>query len=253
MAKYVLNSISSVPLVPPCARLQHNQIRNQTIESGNRLRVGLIALNWEVNTSLALWSLELFAKKSELISQHVDFFQFCEPTPKSYSEEELLLFQILEWIKESGCHILGFSVYLWNVHFMNRVAKAVLELMPDVIIIYGGQQIRGAYIAHLFEREQCVDICVQDEGEIAFRDLLLNFLGGEPEFHSIGGLHYRDRFGTIHSTGPAKIVEDLNTLPSPYLGEIKLPYGGAYLFEASRGCPYKCGYCIWAESDGVRE
>jgi hypothetical protein len=216
------------------------------------LRVGLVALNWEVNTSLALWNLELYARKDPRIDQHVRFSQYCCATPKSYAEEELKLFEMLRWVRDGNLDIIGFSCYVWNARFINRVAKAIRKLMPDKTIVYGGQQIRGFYIRHLFEKEQCVDVCVQDEGELSFRALLL---------HHLPGLTYLDagasggdrRKRTMRSTAPAKVLEDINDIPSPYLGGIDLPEGGAFLYEASRGCPYKCSFCIWGEADSVRE
>jgi radical SAM superfamily enzyme YgiQ (UPF0313 family) len=217
------------------------------------LRVALVALNWEVNTSLALWNLELFARKDPRIDEHVQFSQYCSATPKSYAEEELKLFEILRWLRDGDFDIVGFSCYVWNVRFINKVARAMRKLMPGKTIVYGGQQIRGSYIRHLFERERCVDICVEDEGELSFRDLLLHRLTGAPALPEVPGITYLDADGKLCKGRPAKVLEDINQIPSPYLGDVELPEGGAFLYEASRGCPYKCSFCIWGEAESVRE
>jgi radical SAM superfamily enzyme YgiQ (UPF0313 family) len=168
--------------------------------------------------------------------------------------------------------VIGFSCYIWNIQFVNRAAQAIKELWPNTVVLYGGQQIRGYYVPQVFERERCVDICVINEAEVTFRNLLLSLLKGSPELSKIGGLAYVarleepnvfHRFGggagdippgwTLQMTGDPKIVDELGHIPSPYLGGIELPMGGAFLYEASRGCPYQCSFCIWGESKGVRE
>ncbi|MEJ1339089.1 MAG: radical SAM protein, partial [Candidatus Sedimenticola sp. (ex Thyasira tokunagai)] len=44
-----------------------------------------------------------------------------------------------------------------------------------------------------------------------------------------------------------------NEIPSPYLGGNELPIGGAFLVEASRGCPYSCAFCVWGGGGKLRE
>lgn len=217
------------------------------------MRVGLIAYNWEADTSLALWNIELYARQHPLIAAQVEFLQYCSPTPKSMGEEEQKLFEILRWIRDSELDLVGFSCYVWNIKFVNRIAKAVRTLWPAIKIVYGGQQIKGFYIPHLYEHEHCVDICVDNEAEISFQQLLLHFLTSDPELADIPGIAYQEADGTVKITGQAKVVDELDDMPSPYLGDVPLPLGGAFLYEASRGCPYRCAFCIWGESDGVRE
>jgi radical SAM superfamily enzyme YgiQ (UPF0313 family) len=236
------------------------------------MKAGLIAYNWEADTSLALWNLVTYAQQSTIIRESVEFAQHCAATPKSPSAQENELFRLLRWVRDGGFDVIGFSCYIWNIQFVNRAAQAIKELWPHIRIVYGGQQIRGFYVRQVFERERCVDICVINEAELTFQRLLLNLLLGDPPLSKIGGLAYfaasdnKDKALTFTGreasippgcefieTGDPDIVEDINNIPSPYLGRQELPIGGAFLYEASRGCPYRCSFCIWGESKEVRE
>ncbi|UVS81928.1 B12-binding domain-containing radical SAM protein [Actinokineospora sp. UTMC 2448] len=235
------------------------------------LRVGLVAYNWEADTSLALWNLINYARRDDLVAEHVRFDQHCAATPKTAAAEKDELFRVLDWVHERGFDVVGFSCYIWNIKFVNRLAQAIKELWPHITVVYGGQQIRGFYVPQVFERERCVDICVVNEAEITFQRLLRHLVVGSPALSRIPGLAYWaavddadtlyrfDGTGVLpsgfayHETGNAELVDNLDAIPSPYLADARLPVGGAFLYEASRGCPYSCSFCIWGESKGVRE
>lgn len=235
------------------------------------LKVGLVAYNWEADTSLALWNLINHARLDPVVAEHVSFEQRCAATPKSPMAEKEELFAVLSWVGERGFDVVGFSCYIWNIRFVNQIAQAIKEVWPHVKVVYGGQQIRGFYVPQVFERERCVDICAVDEAEVTFQRLLRHLVTGAPRLSQIPGLAYwaavddPDRAhwfdGTselpagfaFHHTGDAELIDDLDEIPSPYRADAVLPVGGAFLYEASRGCPYSCSFCIWGESKGVRE
>lgn len=235
------------------------------------LKVGLVAYNWEADTSLALWNLIGYANRHPAIAERVEFRQHCAATPKSAMAENAETFGVLRWIREHDFDVVGFSCYIWNIDFVNQLARTIKEIWPKITVLYGGQQIRGFYVPQVFERERCVDICVVNEAEITFQRLLLQLLTESPRLSTIPGLAYwaadddPDRVywfdGTsllpagygFHGTGDAALVDELDEIPSPYTAGAELPVGGAFLYEASRGCPYSCSFCIWGESKGVRE
>ena len=76
----------------------------------------------------------------------------------------------------------------------------------------------------------------------------LNSIGG---LKSIEGLSCRSASGIVNS--PPAFVIDLDSIPSPYTDEMlsSLKNRIAY-FEASRGCPFSCSYCLSSVSEGVR-
>lgn len=265
--------VKYLPIVPKpaAAPLPDPAVSEVDASAAGSLKVGLVAYNWEADTSLALWNLVNYARLDPLVAGHVVFEQHCAATPKTPVAEKEELFRVLGWVREHRFDVIGFSCYIWNIKFVNQLAQAVKEIWPHVLVLYGGQQIRGFYVPQVFERERCVDICVVDEAEITFQRLLRHLVVGDPPLSRIPGLAYwaasddpdqAHRFDAVgplpagfayHETGEARLVDRLEDIPSPYGADARLPVGGAFLYEASRGCPYSCSFCIWGESKGVRE
>lgn len=264
-----MSVVKHLPIVArPVARPEQSEVDPTAVRA---MKVGLVAYNWEADTSLALWNLINYAELDPLVREHVRFEQHCAATPKTGIAEKEELFRVLAWVREHAFDVVGFSCYIWNIRFVNLLAQAIKEIWPHITVIYGGQQIRGFYVPQVFERERCVDICVVNEAEITFQRLLRHLVSGTPKLSQIPGLAYwaalddPDRLhlfdGTsllpaghgFHQTGNAELVDDLEAIPSPYRDGAELPVGGAFLYEASRGCPYSCSFCIWGESKGVRE
>ncbi len=89
---------------------------------------------------------------------------------------------------------------------------------------------------------------VAGEGERALDALL----SGAP-LPSIAGLIYRDSGGTVRRTGPADLIENLDSLPWPdrdaididrYLAAWRGRHGmGSVSLITARGCPYHCNWC----------
>ncbi|NJD04292.1 MAG: DUF4080 domain-containing protein [Ruminiclostridium sp.] len=67
----------------------------------------------------------------------------------------------------------------------------------------------------------------------------------------IAGLTYRA--GDAVESNPMDLPPDLSEIPSPYSEEMLASIKGkiAY-FEASRGCPFSCSYCLSSADEGVR-
>ena len=91
-----------------------------------------------------------------------------------------------------------------------------------------------------------IDYVLCGEGEAS----LPAFLAGAP-LDTVGGLAYR-RAGQI-CINPPHVIEGLDSLPRLYTKEElsglknKIVY-----YETSRGCPYRCSYCLSSTSHGVR-
>ena len=125
--------------------------------------------------------------------------------------------------------VIGLGVYIWNVEETTRLAALLKTVAPEVIVVLGGPEVS-------FETEAqricaLADYVVTGWGDLAFPALCRDVLGG--------------------ARPAAKIIAG----GQPPLSQIALPYGEftdediakRFIYvEASRGCPFKCEFCLSA-------
>lgn len=156
--------------------------------------------------------------------------------------------------------ILAFSVLGWNYRKFGCLAETYKQLKPDGLVVFGGVHV--AYQAErVFREYPWVDVVVNGEGELTFRELVMYRLAHPNELDpdSVQGISYRREDGGIHTTADRERIEDLDIIPSPFLtGAIPLTDAAGNfrydvaLMETNRGCPYKCSFCYWGGAVGQR-
>ena len=154
---------------------------------------------------------------------------------------------IVKDIENTNPDVLGFSVYIWNVSIITKIIKKLN--LPNTKIILGGPEV--SYDSSYFLTKYNVDYIIRGEGEIAFNDLL-HALESNDSISNITNLMYL-KDGKIINKGITEI-SDLDALKQPYFLEddIKhIPNKVSYI-ESSRGCPYKCSYCLSSLEKKVR-
>lgn len=140
--------------------------------------------------------------------------------------------------------ILAFSVYIWSLNRSIDIAGAIKAAYPETIIIFGGPEV--SYNADwLMNRHSCIDYTVRGEGEATFAELLhvLEIKAPKSAIEKVKGISWRDG-ATITNNPDRELITDLDCIPSPFqAGFYKRKHSFTY-YEASRGCPSRCSYCL---------
>jgi len=125
--------------------------------------------------------------------------------------------------------IVGFGVYIWNVEETTRLAAMLRRIDPGLKIVVGGPEVSHESDEQRICRE--ADHVVTGPGELAFATLCRQLLvGALPPMKTIAGS-----------------APDPDALAMPYRLYDERDLRHRYLYvEASRGCPFKCEFCLSA-------
>ncbi len=143
--------------------------------------------------------------------------------------------------------VLALTVYFWNRPQSLALAAEVKQRWPGCLVVLGGNDVTHQQEA-LFAEAPHVDVLVHGEGELRFADLLRRVVAGAP-LDDVTGLSFWAADRTLVSTPEAERVLDLDTIPSPLLGDTysdaELAGTRMIIYETNRGCPYSCAFCYW--------
>ncbi len=154
--------------------------------------------------------------------------------------------EFIEKIISERPQAVSFSTYIWNIEKTLLVAKEVKSVV-DCKIILGGPEV--AYRAKdVLLKYNFVDFVLSGEGEWSFPKLL-DAINLNLPLKNVCGLTYRQN-GEINSI-PEK--ECFDTPPSPYSKEFFENLNGRISYiETSRGCPYRCAFCLSGRCSPLR-
>ena len=211
--------------------------------------VGIVQMNNEfdgqVYLPLVAGYLEAIIKAD---GQLKDKFDFIEPIFTRLKVDEAIS-------KLECCKIVGFSVYVWNEQLTLRIASELKRRNKNCLIIFGGPHVPDNAETYMSEHN-FIDICVHNEGEIAFKNILERF--EISNFEGIPNTSVRKTFNVdqgIIKTPNAKRLNSLAEIPSPFLTGIfdKILENNQNkkflaLWESNRGCPFQCSFCDWGSA-----
>lgn len=145
--------------------------------------------------------------------------------------------------------IIAFSCYIWNITETLLLARRIKQVMGDTIIILGGPEVSYDDFL-LIKRYPFIDYIVRGEGEVTFKELLEHVLEHRGNIEKIPGITYRTSKGVIQNRS-RDLIKELSSIPFPYTFDKDLKNKIVY-YEASRGCPFHCTYCLSSTVKGVR-
>ncbi|MBC8276749.1 MAG: radical SAM protein [FCB group bacterium] len=165
--------------------------------------------------------------------------------------------QMRRLIADAKPDIIGITAFSMESEQAHAVAGFAKELFPQVPVVLGGPY--ASSDRELAGADKNIDVIVFGEGEITF-NAILNAYEKNDSLESVKGIQYRSN-GSVHSTGPAEVVENPDDIPFPawdlidledyfrpsagkrrLTNPIQMRERGMSVFS-SRGCPYQCTYC----------
>ncbi len=146
--------------------------------------------------------------------------------------------------------VLAFSCYIWNISPILELCTDYKKAAPETIIVLGGPEV--SYNAQqILINNPAVDYVVNGEGEKTLNELL-SALNGESALDSIQGISYRNQEG-IPTVNPFReLITNLDDLPFAYANQTDDLHDRVVYYESTRGCPFRCTYCLSASLPGVR-
>ncbi len=147
--------------------------------------------------------------------------------------------------------IVGFSTYIWNLGETLEICETLKIIKPDIKIFLGGPEVTFDGI-EIMRNNKFIDWIIFGEGEETFEELIKSIIEKKNNYEEILGLIYRDEERIVKNQA-RPLIEDLNTIPSPYDEDVDRKLRNKIIYyESSRGCPFNCKFCLSSTIKGVR-
>ena len=152
---------------------------------------------------------------------------------------------ILADLYERRPRMIAFSCYIWNWRMIRGLLWDLQQILPDTDIWLGGPEVSYDAPAVLKTYPWLTGIMV-GEGEETFRELMGYYCGEDIRLTEVSGICLP---GIVMT--PARELPDMDSLPFPY-DDTAVFQNRIIYYESSRGCPYRCSYCLSGIEKAVR-
>ena len=161
--------------------------------------------------------------------------------------EETDLDETADRLSQMEADIFGLSAMTHEINMVGTLATCIKALHPKATVIVGGCH-TIALPEDTLTSYQDIDVAICGEGETAICEIVRALEKGN-SLAGIRGIAYRKGQEIILNENRDKI-EDLDSIPDP-AWEL-FPRTKIYPVMTSRGCPFKCVFCMRAMGDMVR-
>ena len=159
---------------------------------------------------------------------------------------------IVEQILAHDPRIVGLGVYIWNAEQSTKLAADLKRLRPDLTLVLGGPEI--SYETDRQEIARHADYVITGEADLAFAELCERLLAGRRPLQKVIAAdlpEFEEKNPEVRIQKPdaARAQSAMSNGQSAIL----LPYhlytphdlaDRVVYVEASRGCPFKCEFCL---------
>ncbi|MDU6876860.1 MAG: B12-binding domain-containing radical SAM protein [Clostridium botulinum] len=153
---------------------------------------------------------------------------------------------ILEKIIMEKADLVAFSCYIWNLQYVEELANLIKLVSPSTEIIFGGPEV--SYDSESFLKRVPGEYVIEGEGEETFRELIQCKIKNK-NLDKVKGLYIKNADNIVYTGKRPNISMD--SIVFPYKKDEDLKNKIVY-YEASRGCPFNCKYCLSSTLHGVR-
>lgn len=144
--------------------------------------------------------------------------------------------------------VLAISCYIWNISMVEALIEDVHEILPELPIWLGGPEV-SFHPDKMLQRFPFLAGIMIGEGEATFVELLQGYCAADktkkPDFSFVAGIYTKEGF-TVE-----RECMDLNDIPFFYQDLTEFENRIMY-YESSRGCPFRCKYCLSSIDKKVR-
>lgn len=187
----------------------------------------LSALNAKyIHSNPAIFSLRAYVGES--LQEHVELAEY---TINNQLQD------ILADLYKRKPDVIAFSCYIWNWKMIQELLVVLPKVLPHTDLWLGGPEV-SYNAAELMEQYPQLTGIMVGEGEEIFKVLLESYV-------------YPSEQGNKKGILMAKELVDISKLPFLY-DNLELFTNRIIYYETSRGCPYRCSYCLSSIDKAVR-
>lgn len=194
----------------------------------------LTALNTKyIHSNPAIYSLRAYAvSKDPELANHIELAE--------YTINQVLS-DVLSDLYRKKPDVIGFSCYIWNISYILELAEEIKKLLPGVQIWLGGPEV-SFDAPELLKKHAFLTGIIRGEGERAFYDLISLYRRAEEKGEDPAQVTY------IQPEGEGAVLSEI-----PFLYQEDAPFENKIIYyESSRGCPFRCSYCLSSIDKTVR-
>lgn len=211
----------------------------------------LAAINAKyIHSNPAVYSLSAYAlKKDKTLDGHIEIAEYT-----INHQVETVLADI--YFRKPD--VVGFSCYIWNIDFVMELAEELKKLFPELPIWLGGPEVSFDG-PRILEKYPFITGVMTGEGEETFTNLVLRYREAyfrsegllDVDFSTISGLVCLEKETGKPLLTRERPLTELTELPFLY-STLEAFENRILYYESSRGCPYRCSYCLSSIDKTVR-